>query len=183
LVAGDRLARRGRLLSVLAPIPSRSLFPPFHTVYELKWRGPDLGRGAWRGWPPSGGNPGELPYQLPGAEFHTPAGDPLSPSARGCSSLDGDKLAGRQIVSTLRALGLEFATFGNHAFRRSSNEHLLARFARIGRPPARRRVGGLGLRGSLLVSDKLTDTGWRPPLPPGVNHSLVLRVRGEGGPE
>ncbi|MBD2329185.1 bifunctional metallophosphatase/5'-nucleotidase [Alkalinema sp. FACHB-956] len=44
------------------------------------------------------------------------AGDFLSPSALGTAKVDGDRLAGRQMVATLNALGLDYATFGNHEF-------------------------------------------------------------------
>jgi 5'-nucleotidase len=44
------------------------------------------------------------------------AGDLFSPSALGTARVDGERLAGRQMVAVLNAMGLEYATFGNHEF-------------------------------------------------------------------
>ena len=44
------------------------------------------------------------------------AGDCLSPSALGTAKVDGERLAGRQMVEVLNAMGLDYATFGNHEF-------------------------------------------------------------------
>ena len=44
------------------------------------------------------------------------AGDFVSPSALGTAKVDGETLAGKQMVSVLNALGLDVATFGNHEF-------------------------------------------------------------------
>ncbi|HEY3885457.1 MAG TPA: metallophosphoesterase, partial [Vicinamibacterales bacterium] len=44
------------------------------------------------------------------------AGDFLSPSALGTARVNGERLAGRQMVAVLNALGLDWATFGNHEF-------------------------------------------------------------------
>lgn len=44
------------------------------------------------------------------------AGDFLSPSALGTAKVDGETLAGKQMVAVLNALGLDLATFGNHEF-------------------------------------------------------------------
>ncbi|MGI0493663.1 bifunctional metallophosphatase/5'-nucleotidase [Alkalinema pantanalense CENA528] len=44
------------------------------------------------------------------------AGDFLSPSALGTAKVEGDRLAGRQMVAVLNTLGLDYATFGNHEF-------------------------------------------------------------------
>jgi 5'-nucleotidase len=46
----------------------------------------------------------------------TLGGDFLSPSAIGTAQVDGQPLAGRQMVSMLNAIGLDWATFGNHEF-------------------------------------------------------------------
>ncbi|MBE9030256.1 bifunctional metallophosphatase/5'-nucleotidase [filamentous cyanobacterium LEGE 11480] len=43
-------------------------------------------------------------------------GDFLSPSALGTAKVDGERLAGRQMVDVLNFLGLDYATFGNHEF-------------------------------------------------------------------
>lgn len=44
------------------------------------------------------------------------AGDCLSPSALGTAIVDGEKLAGRQMIAAMNAVGFDFATFGNHEF-------------------------------------------------------------------
>ncbi|MDZ7267039.1 MAG: bifunctional metallophosphatase/5'-nucleotidase [candidate division KSB1 bacterium] len=44
------------------------------------------------------------------------AGDLLSPSALGTAVVEGERLAGRQMVAVLNAIGLDFCTFGNHEF-------------------------------------------------------------------
>ena len=46
----------------------------------------------------------------------TLGGDYLSPSALGTARVDGQALAGRQMVDVLNAAGLDWATFGNHEF-------------------------------------------------------------------
>lgn len=44
------------------------------------------------------------------------AGDFYSPSALGTAKVDGQRLDGAQMVAALNALGLDYATFGNHEF-------------------------------------------------------------------
>ncbi|HEX6200559.1 MAG TPA: metallophosphoesterase, partial [Thermoanaerobaculia bacterium] len=44
------------------------------------------------------------------------AGDLFSPSALGTAEVDGERLAGRQMVAALNEVGLDWATFGNHEF-------------------------------------------------------------------
>lgn len=46
----------------------------------------------------------------------TLGGDYLSPSAIGTAKIDGQPLAGRQMVDVLNAVGVGWATFGNHEF-------------------------------------------------------------------
>jgi 5'-nucleotidase len=46
----------------------------------------------------------------------TLGGDFLSPSAIGTARIDGQPLAGRQMVDVLNAMKLDWATFGNHEF-------------------------------------------------------------------
>lgn len=46
----------------------------------------------------------------------TLGGDYLSPSALGTAIVDAEALAGRQMVDVLNAIGVEWATFGNHEF-------------------------------------------------------------------
>jgi len=43
-------------------------------------------------------------------------GDFFSPSAMGTAKINGERLAGKQMVSVLNAMGLQYATFGNHEF-------------------------------------------------------------------
>ncbi|HBI16204.1 MAG TPA: bifunctional metallophosphatase/5'-nucleotidase [Desulfobulbaceae bacterium] len=44
------------------------------------------------------------------------AGDLFSPSALGTAKVEGQRLAGRQIVDVMNTLGLDYSTFGNHEF-------------------------------------------------------------------
>lgn len=44
------------------------------------------------------------------------AGDVFSPSALGTAKINGTPLAGQQMVAVMNALGLDYATFGNHEF-------------------------------------------------------------------
>jgi 5'-nucleotidase len=44
------------------------------------------------------------------------AGDFVSPSALGTAKVDGETLAGKQMVAVLNAVGLDVATFGTHEF-------------------------------------------------------------------
>lgn len=46
----------------------------------------------------------------------TLGGDYLSSSALGTTIVDGQRLAGRQMVDVLNATGIDWATFGNHEF-------------------------------------------------------------------
>jgi len=46
----------------------------------------------------------------------TLGGDYLSPSAIGTAKVDGKPIAGRQMVDVLNAVGVDWATFGNHEF-------------------------------------------------------------------
>ncbi|MEA2600688.1 MAG: 5-nucleotidase / UDP-sugar diphosphatase [Acidobacteriota bacterium] len=48
--------------------------------------------------------------------FTVLAGDFVSPSALGTAQVDGQSLAGKQMVASLNALGLDLVTFGNHEF-------------------------------------------------------------------
>ncbi len=49
-------------------------------------------------------------------------GDFFSPSAMGTAKVNGDSLAGKQMVDVLNALGLQYATFGNHEFDIKENQ-------------------------------------------------------------
>ncbi|MFZ5799715.1 MAG: bifunctional metallophosphatase/5'-nucleotidase [Thermodesulfobacteriota bacterium] len=59
------------------------------------------------------------------------AGDLFSPSALGTAKVDGQRLAGRQIVDVMNTLGLDFITFGNHEFD-LAEEGFLARLRESG---------------------------------------------------
>ncbi len=50
------------------------------------------------------------------AMLTTLGGDYLSPSAMGLALVDGQRLAGRQMVATLNAVGVDWAVLGNHEF-------------------------------------------------------------------
>ena len=51
-----------------------------------------------------------------GPVLMTLGGDFVSPSALGTARVDGERLAGRQMVGVLNAAGLDWATLGNHEF-------------------------------------------------------------------
>ncbi len=44
------------------------------------------------------------------------AGDLLSPSALGTAKINGEAIAGAQMIAVMNAVGLDYATFGNHEF-------------------------------------------------------------------
>ena len=50
------------------------------------------------------------------------SGDALSPSPLASAIIEGDELAGRQMVAVLNVMGLDFATFGNHEFDLSKDQ-------------------------------------------------------------
>ena len=52
------------------------------------------------------------------------AGDALSPSALGTAKVNGESLAGQQMVAVLNALGVDYATLGNHEFDLSAPQFL-----------------------------------------------------------
>src|SRR5205085_1632549 len=60
--------------------------------------------------------------------FTVLAGDFVSPSALGTAKVDGQPLAGAQMVAVLNAMGLDLATFGNHEFDLKEDQ-LLARLS------------------------------------------------------
>ena len=91
------------------------------------------------------------------------AGDYLSPSAIGTAVVDGQALGGRQMVDVLNAVGLDWATFGNHEFD-GSLEAFLARNAQST---------------FHIVTSNVTDINGR--LFPGTVRSAVVPVRA-GGP-
>lgn len=72
-----------------------------------------------------------LQKQLKAANDHTYsilAGDLISPSALGTSMLDGERLAGKQMIALFNHLGWDYITFGNHEFD-VGKEALLKRLA------------------------------------------------------
>jgi 5'-nucleotidase len=92
----------------------------------------------------------------------TLGGDYLSPSALGTAKVDGQPLAGRQMVDVLNAAGVDWATFGNHEFDVSESAfraHLTQAKFRI-------------------VSTNVTDASGRPF--PGVPTSVVVPVAADG---
>ena len=95
--------------------------------------------------------------------FTVLAGDFLSPSALGTAKVDGQSLAGRQMVAVLNALGLDLATFGNHEFDLKEDQLL----ARLGESRFR------------WTSANVTRTSGGPF--PGVSPHEVLTVPGPGG--
>jgi 5'-nucleotidase len=85
----------------------------------------------------------------------TLGGDFLSPSALSTARVDGQPLAGRQAVSALNLLGVDWGTFGNHEFD-LNEEQFRARLGEI-------RFG--------VVSSNVTDSGGRafaPALPSAI---------------
>lgn len=50
------------------------------------------------------------------------AGDLLSPSPLGNAKIDGNSIAGQQMIAVMNTLGLDYATFGNHEFDLSENQ-------------------------------------------------------------
>jgi 5'-nucleotidase len=92
----------------------------------------------------------------------TLGGDYLSPSALGTARVDGQPLAGRQMVDVLNATHLDWATFGNHEFDVSESAfraHLTQATFRI-------------------VSTNVTDANGQPF--PGVPTSAIVPVTAGG---
>lgn len=93
----------------------------------------------------------------------TLGGDYVSPSALGTARINGERLAGRQMVAVLNVLGLDWATFGNHEF----------------------DIGEAGLRARLnesrfhLVSSNVTDASGA--LFPNTVRTAVVPVRTDAG--
>lgn len=92
----------------------------------------------------------------------TLGGDYLSPSALGTARVDGQPLAGRQMVDVLNAAGVDWATFGNHEFdvpEAAFRAHLVQAKFRI-------------------VSTNVTDASGQPF--PGVTTSAIAPVTSNG---
>ncbi len=90
-------------------------------------------------------------------------GDFVSPSALGTARVNGERLAGRQMIAVLNAAGLDLATLGNHEF--DISETALA--ARIGESRF------------AYVSTNVTDSLGRPLL--GIPSHLILRLTDSRG--
>jgi 5'-nucleotidase len=90
-------------------------------------------------------------------------GDFVSPSALGTARVNGERLAGRQMIAVLNAAGLDLATLGNHEF--DISEAALA--ARIGESRF------------AYVSTNVTDSLGRPLL--GIPSHVILRLTDPGG--
>lgn len=68
-----------------------------------------------------------LRKQLLAKNLHTftiLAGDAFSPSALGTAKVQGERLAGKQMIAVMNAVGFNYATFGNHEFDISQNDFL-----------------------------------------------------------
>jgi len=92
------------------------------------------------------------------------AGDLFSPSALGTAKVDGERLAGKQMVAVMNEVGLDVATFGNHEFDVKENAFL----ARLAESRFR------------WVSANAFDLDGAPF--PGVAPHVVLSVPGPAGP-
>lgn len=93
------------------------------------------------------------------------AGDLFSPSAVGTAEVDGERLAGRQMVAVLNEVGLDWATFGNHEFD-------------VGEEAFLERLEESEFR---WVSGNVSAASGEPF--PGVERTAVVTVGGEDGPE
>ena len=92
----------------------------------------------------------------------TLGGDYLSPSALGTARVDGQSLAGRQMVDVLNAVGIDWATFGNHEFD-------------VSEAAFRAHLSQVKFR---LVSSNVTDAAGRPF--PGVPTSAIATLDAGG---
>jgi 5'-nucleotidase/UDP-sugar diphosphatase len=86
------------------------------------------------------------------------AGDFVSPSALGTARVDGERLAGRQMIAVLNATGLDVATLGNHEFDISE--------AQLGQRIQESRFG--------YLSTNVTDSTGGPLL--GIPRHLIMRL-------
>jgi 5'-nucleotidase len=96
-----------------------------------------------------------------GTVLTTLGGDFVSPSALGTARVGGERLAGRQMVAVLNALGLEWTTLGNHEFD-------------IPEASFRRRLSESRFR---YVASNVRDSAGRP-FPGVVPHAVVPLVAG-----
>jgi 5'-nucleotidase len=80
-------------------------------IYEIT----PMGGGRWGG-PARVATVYQRQKELNPNTFMLLAGDLFSPSALGTARVEGERLAGRQMVAVLNQMGLDYATFGNHEF-------------------------------------------------------------------
>ena len=82
----------------------------------------------------------------------TLGGDFLSPSALSTARVDGQPLAGRQAVSALNLLGVDWGTFGNHEFD-LNEEQFRARLSeiRFGRVSSNDQIGWVPLGAAMVT--------------------------------
>ena len=97
-----------------------------------------------------------------GQVLTTLGGDFLSPSALGTARVDGQALAGRQMVAVLNAVGLDWTTLGNHEFD-------------VAEPQFRARVAESRFR---YVVSNVTDTAGVPF--PGTTPRAVVSIQQKG---
>ncbi len=142
------------------PVEPRTVtFLHFNDVYEIT--------------PVSGGSSGGLARVTTvrnhlaassAALLTTLGGDYLSPSAMGLAVVDGQRLAGRQMVATLNDVGVDWAVLGNHEFDLRENE--------FRQRLAESRFG--------IVASNVTDSAGA--LFPGTTRSVIVQLVTPGGP-
>lgn len=138
--------------------PVTITFAHINDVYEIepveggKFGGPARWATVFRELRQSSGNP----------VIVTLGGDYLAPSALGTAKVDGETLAGRQMVDVLNAVGVDWATFGNHEFD-------------VSEAAFRRHLGQARFR---LVSTNVTQADGKPF--DGVATSMVVPVEAGG---
>ena len=86
-------------------------------------------------------------------------GDAFSPSALGTAKVNGERLAGQQMVAVMNAVGFDYATFGNHEFDLSEAQFL-------------KRLQESEFQ---WISSNVTDAAGKPF--PNVPRSQILTVR------
>lgn len=91
------------------------------------------------------------------------AGDFLSPSAIGTAKVNGERLAGKQMVAVLNVVGLDWATLGNHEFD-------------VPEATFRQRVAEARFH---WVDSNVTDANGAPF--PGIVTHAIVPVRADGG--
>jgi 5'-nucleotidase / UDP-sugar diphosphatase len=130
----------------------------FNDVYEIT----PVEGGRAGGMARVGNFRARLKAQHPGL-LTTLGGDYLSPSALGTARVDGQRLAGRQMVDVLNFLGVDWATFGNHEFD-------------VGEQAFRARLAESKFK---IVSSNVTDVSGQSF--PGTVTTAVVPVKGAGG--